>query len=87
MLPPVRSRSTAITIVYRILDPDAPTAYRTLTLTEGGRVLVSAPLSARSDDEALSLAAARVRDAGIDLWDGLRFIAHFGPEPSQATSG
>ncbi|CAO4152754.1 hypothetical protein DHODJN_18755 [Methylorubrum extorquens] len=68
-------------------DPDAPTAYRTLTLTNGGRVLSSAPLSARDDDEALSLAAAMARDVGVDLWDGLRFVAHFEPERVRATVG
>lgn len=74
-------------IIHPPLDPDVPSAYRTLTLTKGGRVSASAPLSARNDDEALSLAAAMVRDAGIDLWDGFRFIAHFGPEPVPATTG
>lgn len=76
-----------MTTVHPTTYPDAPSAYRTLTMTEGGRVLTSAPLSACSDDEALSLAAAMVREAGIDLWDGLRFIAHFGPEPVPTTVG
>ncbi|CAO4183426.1 hypothetical protein [Methylorubrum aminovorans] len=74
-----------MTIVHTPLDPDAPTSYRTLTLTKGGRIIASTPLSARNDDEALSLASAMVRDAGIDLWDGFRFIAHFGPEHVPAT--
>ncbi|MBB2964463.1 hypothetical protein [Methylobacterium sp. R2-1] len=76
-----------MTIVHPTLSSDGPAAYRTHTLTEDGHVLSSAPLSACSDDEALSLAATMARDAGIDLWDGLRFIAHFEPEPVPATAG
>jgi hypothetical protein len=34
---------------------------------------------ARDDDEALSLAMAMARGAGIELRDGLRFMVHFGP--------
>jgi hypothetical protein len=76
-----------MTTVHPPLDPNAPTAYRTLVMAQSGRVSVSAPLSARNDDEALALVAAMVRDAGIDLWDGFRFIAHFGPKPVPATAG
>lgn len=63
------------------INPAEPTAYRTLTLAENGSVALSAPLSARDDAEALLLVAAMVRKTGIDLWDGFRFIAHFGPTP------
>ena len=73
-----------MTIVHFPLDPGAQTSYRTLTLTKGGRIIASAPLSARNDDEALSIASTMVRDAGIDLWDEFRFIAHFGPDPVPA---
>jgi hypothetical protein len=70
-----------MTIVHPPLFSGEPTAYRTLLLTDDGRILRSVPLAARDDDEALSLVAAMVRDAGIELWDGLRFMAHFGPNP------
>jgi hypothetical protein len=76
-----------MTVAHPPLDPGALIAYRTLTLAENGRVLASAPLSARNDAEALSLVAAMVRGAGIDLWDGFRFIAHFGPEPVPTAIG
>jgi hypothetical protein len=62
-----------------------PTAYRALSLSKSGLILKSTPLMARDDDEALSLAMAMVRGAGIELWDGLRFMVHFGPEPRPAT--
>ena len=67
------------------LNAAEPAAYRTLSLSKSGLILRSAPLLARDDAEALSLAMAMVRGAGIELWDGLRFMAHFGPEPLPAT--
>lgn len=70
-----------MTIVHPPLFPNEPTAYRTLLLTEDGRIAKSVPLAARDDDEALSLVAAMERNGGIELWDGLRFMAHFGPNP------
>jgi hypothetical protein len=68
-------------VVHPPIATEEPTAYRTITLTDDGRVLASGPLAARNDDEAISLTTAMKRGAGIDLWDGLRFMAHFGPEP------
>jgi hypothetical protein len=62
-----------------------PTAYRALSLSKSGLILKSTPLMARDDNEALALAMAMVRGAGIELWDGLRFMVHFGPEPLPAT--
>ncbi|MBA9070712.1 hypothetical protein FHR71_004482 [Methylobacterium sp. RAS18] len=71
--------------VHLPLNPDEPTAYRALTLSENGLVLASASLEARDDDEALSRAMAMARGASVELWDGFRFMAHFGPEPLPAT--
>lgn len=71
--------------VHLPLNPDETTAYRALSLSKSGLILKSTPLMARDDDEALSLAMAMVRGAGIELWDGLRFMVHFGPEPRPAT--
>lgn len=71
--------------VHLPLNPDAPTAYRILTLSEKGLVLASASLEARDDDEAFSCVMAMVRGAAVELWDGLRFMAHFRPEPLPAT--
>ncbi|CAO4150450.1 hypothetical protein PKCBPO_03183 [Methylorubrum thiocyanatum] len=73
--------------VHLPLNPAGPAAYRTLSLSKGGRILASVPLVARDDDEALSLAMAMTRGAGVELWDGLRFMAHFGPEPVQTAAG
>lgn len=73
-------------VVHPPIATEEPTAYRAITLTDDGRVLASGPLAARSDDEALLLAATMKRGAGIDLWDGLRFMAHFGPAPSSPLS-
>ena len=67
------------------LDDLDPTAYRTPSLSKSGLILRSAPLAAPDDAEALSLAMVMVRGAGIELWDGLRFMAHFGPEPLLTT--
>jgi hypothetical protein len=71
--------------VHLSLEAVEPTAYRALSLSKSGLILKSTPLMARDDDEALSLAIAMVRGAGIELWDGLRFMVHFGPEPRPAT--
>lgn len=75
-----------MTSVPPALDPNAPVAYRIVTLTKDGHVVASLPLAAHSDDEALSLTASMVRDADLELWDGLRFMAHFEPE-SVLTTG
>lgn len=72
-----------MTLHPQTLDPETSAAYRTIKMTKDGRASASAPLDAGSDDEALSLAAVMARDAGLDLWHGLRFIAHFGPEPGK----
>jgi hypothetical protein len=63
--------------VFPPIDPTQPSAYRALVLSSEGRILASKPLSARSDDEALSVAMAMANDAAVELWDGLRFMAHF----------
>ena len=71
-------------VTHPSLNDVEPTAYRALSLSKSGLILKSTPLMARYDDEALSLAMAMVRGAGIELWDGLRFMVHFGPEPLPA---
>jgi hypothetical protein len=63
--------------------PELPAAYRVLVLSESGQVLLSEPLAAASDAEALSLARQRSEEAIVELWDGLRFMAHF-PQPELA---
>ncbi|UYW24790.1 hypothetical protein OKC48_16065 [Methylorubrum extorquens] len=67
--------------IFPPVDPTQPTAYRALVLSSEGRILASRPLSACSDDEALSVAMAMAMDDAVELWDGLRFMAHFGPGP------
>ena len=66
-------------VVHPPIATEEPTAYRTITLTDDGRVLASEPLFARDDNQAILLSAAMSCGVGIDLWDGLRFMAHFGP--------
>lgn len=63
--------------------PELPAAYRVLVLNESGHVLLSEPLAAGSDAEALTLAHQRSGEAIVELWDGLRFMAHF-PQPDLA---
>lgn len=60
--------------------PELPAAYRVLILNERGHVLLSEPITAASDTEAMAMAQKRVGTAPVELWDGVRFMEHFTPQ-------
>lgn len=63
--------------VFPPIDPTQPSAYRALVLSKEGHILASKRLPVQTDDEALSAAMAMAKDVAVELWDGLRFMAHF----------
>lgn len=65
--------------------PELPAAYRVLILSASGHVLLSEPLSAADDSEAMALARQRSGTATVELWDGVRFMEHFPPQAERAT--
>ncbi len=67
------------------LCPELPAAYRVLVLSASGRILVSEPISAASDGEAMAQARQRSGAASVELWDGVRFMEHFPPRTEAVT--
>ena len=59
-----------------------PPAYRAMILDQVGNVLSNASLPARDDEVAKAQARTLVDGHAVELWDGLRFIEHFDPDPS-----
>jgi hypothetical protein len=56
----------------RRLDYPSPLrAYRVLHLAADGRVLVTVPVPAESDLEALTMAETLKGEYAVELWDGL----------------
>ena len=72
------NREISMMIIHPPINPGELPAYHIVTANKEGYALSSNPLDAHSDDNAISLALAIARTSSIDLWDGLRFIGHFG---------
>lgn len=58
--------------------------YRALMLDPSGRILSTTPISANTDDVAVTMAVALVDGHAVELWDGVRFIEHFPPHDGSA---
>jgi hypothetical protein len=57
-------------------DP-SPACYRVLVLSTTDEVIRTERLPVTSDEEAITLAQAKVDGHSVELWDGLRFTERF----------
>ncbi|GJD46047.1 hypothetical protein AFCDBAGC_3927 [Methylobacterium cerastii] len=65
-------------------EPDGPPSYRAMMFGADGRMVLQAVIAAEGDDDAKAQALALVDGHSVDLWDQLRFIDRFEPDPAPA---
>lgn len=58
---------------------DEPPRYNAIVLDRTGRMLAYVAVPAKTDEDATGQVVSMLDGHAIDLWDGLRFIAHFSP--------
>lgn len=63
-------------------EPEGVPCYRAMMFGADGRMVLQAVIAAAGDDDAKAQVQALVEGHGIDLWDQLRFIARFEPDPA-----
>lgn len=66
------------------IAPETPvrsSMYRALFLLPDGEVIATRRLSAADDREAITLVKAMVDYHAVELWNGLRYVEYFVPEP------
>lgn len=61
-----------------------PPAYRVLAMSRDETVIADVAVQAADDEEAIAVAKQLATGRVIELWDGLRFVERFEPNPNQA---
>ena len=65
-------------------EPEGPPSYRAMMFGADGRMVLQAVIAAAGDDAAKAQALALADGHSVDLWDQLRFIDRFEPDPAPA---